>query len=290
MNILITGAGGLLGHEVCQKLIKHHSITVLASETLKQVDSTIRYFVCDLSHDFDEDQLPKDIDVIIHLAQSPYYREFPQRVDHVFKVNCAATAKLLAFAAAHNVKHFIYTSTGSVYEPYTTAMEESSQLTPGSFYANSKLIAERLFAPYESYFKITVLRLFFLYGPHPEKKQTIINNLLHRLLKNEEISIDGQKGGLRFVPTLTTDIAFCIEQVIAQGITGTINLASPEALYIEEVVNIMADKLNVTPNIKRNFDKSAISIIPNLEKMKSLLPNVRFTPFIEGVSSLLNIN
>ncbi len=287
MNILITGAGGLLGHEVCQNLLKHHQLTILTREAPKTANPSINYFVCDLSQDFNTDEFPKNIDVIVHLAQSPFYREFPNRADHVFNVNCAATAKLLAFAAAQNVKHFIYTSTGSVYEPYDTSMEESISITPNSFYANSKLIAERLFAPYETYFKISVLRLFFLYGPHPDKKQTVINNLLQRLQEHQEITIDGKQGGLKFVPTLTKDVARCIEQVITLGITGTINIANPEAICIEELVNIMANKLGVTPNIKRNMENEAMTIVPNLDKMQAALPNVKFTPFAEGMLSLL---
>jgi UDP-glucose 4-epimerase len=287
MNILITGAGGLLGHEVCQTLLKQHALTVLARALPQENHQGIRYLTCDLSQEFNVEQLPNDIDVIVHLAQSPFYREFPQRADHVFNVNCAATAKLLEYAAAHKVKHFIYTSTGSVYEPYQCSLEETNQVTPTSFYANSKLIAERLFAPYESYFKITILRLFFLYGPHPDKKQTIINNLLQRIQEQQEITIDGNKGGLKFVPTLTSDIAHCIEQVIEQGITGTINVANPQALHLEEAINIMADKLGVKPTIKHNLEKSAMSIIPNLEKMHTLLPNVKFTTFAEGVGRLI---
>lgn len=288
MKILITGGNGLLGYEVSRKLQDNHFLVSLTREISTRKEGKIEYLTCDLAADFAIDKLPSDVEAIVHLAQSPHYREFPHNVEHVFKVNCASTAKLLEYAAKIKVKHFIYTSTGSVYEPYSCEMKESSPTSPASFYANSKLIAERLFAPYKGYFNISILRLFFLYGPHPLNKQTVINNLWQRLRENQEITIDGEEGGLCFVPTLTTDVANCIAHILQKEITGTINIANPKALTIEEIVHIMADHLQVIPKITRFPKKCALTIIPNLETMHTLLPEMQFSSFSSGMRQLID--
>ena len=288
MKILITGSNGLLGSEVIRILSHDHQLITLVRTKPETFDPAIEYIVCDLSKAFDVALLPKHVDMIVHLAQSPHYKAFPNQADHVFRVNCDSTARLLSYAHAVGVKHFIFTSTGSVYEPYNTKLLESDPLSPTSFYANSKLIAERLLASYEKYFKITVLRLFFLYGPSTAPKDTLINMLVNRVKQGEEILIDGADGtGLQFVPTLTRDAAHCIRLIINKGLDGTFNFANPTALNLASIVKIIEAQLGVQAHIKYRPDMPAPTIIPNINKFINQARDFKFTSFDEGLKSLL---
>ena len=288
MKILVTGSNGLLGPEVIRALSNDHQLMVLMRSIPEKKDNAIEYITCDLSKVFDTTFLPKNIDIIVHLAQSPYYRDFPAQADHVFRVNCDATARLLDYARSVNVKHFIFTSTGSVYEPYENELLESTALAPTSFYANSKLIAERLLASYESYFKVTVLRLFFLYGPSITPKHTLINILVNRVEQGEEVLVDGSDGrGLRFVPTLTRDVADCIRLVIDKSLTGTYNLANPTESSLASTVEAIGDHLGVSAKIKYRPEISAPAIIPNVDKFMQHIGDFKFTLFDEGLKYLL---
>lgn len=288
MKILITGSNGLLGPEVVRVLSDDHQLMALIRIMPEVKNDAIEYIICDLSKVFDVALLPKKVDIIIHLAQSPYYRDFPHQADHVFRVNCDSTARLLDYARRADVKHFIFTSTGSVYEPYENELLESAPLAPTSFYANSKLIAERLLASYETYFKITVLRLFFLYGPSSTPKHTLINMLVNRVKQGEEVLADGVDGkGLRFVPTLTRDVAACIRLVIEKGLQGTFNIANPTESSLVSTVSAIGEQLGLQVNIKHRPEISAPTIIPNIDKFMQQTADFKFTPFDEGLKYLL---
>lgn len=288
MKILITGSNGLLGSEVTSVLSNDHQLLALMRTMPEKKSYAIEYSICDLSKAFDTTLLPKNVDIIVHLAQSPHYRDFPNQADHVFRVNCDSTACLLDYARLAGVKHFIFTSTGSVYEPYEHELLESVPLAPTSFYANSKLIAERLLASYETYFKVTVLRLFFLYGPSITPKHTLINMLVNRVKQGEEVLVDGVDGqGLQFVPTLTRDVANCIRWVIDKGLTGTYNFANPTKLSLVSVVEAIGEHLGVQAKIKYRPDTPASTIIPHMDKFMHHAPDFRFTSLDEGLKYLL---
>ncbi|MDF1684637.1 MAG: NAD(P)-dependent oxidoreductase [Legionellaceae bacterium] len=289
MKILITGSNGLLGPEVLHALSDNHQLIALMRATPEIKDDAIEYITCDLSQAFDVALLPKHVDIIVHLAQSPHYRDFPNQAEHVFRVNCDSTARLLDYARAAGVQHFIFTSTGSVYEPYERELLESAALAPTSFYANSKLIAERLLASYETYFKVTVLRLFFLYGPSVTPKHTLINMLVNRVKQGEEIVIDGADSqGLRFVPTLTRDVADCIQLVIEKDLVGIFNFANPTASSLAVIADMLGGQLGVQAKIKYRPDTPAPTIIPNLDKFMRHAGHFKFTPLDEGLKYLLD--
>ena len=288
MKILITGSNGLLGPEVMRALSHDHQLVALMRAMPEIKEDAIEYIVCDLSKTFDMALLPNQVDIIVHLAQSPHYRAFPKQADHVFRVNCDSTARLLEYAHKSGVKHFIFTSTGSVYEPYEDELLESAALAPTSFYANSKLIAERLLASYEAYFKITILRLFFLYGPSITPKHTLINMLVNRVKQGEEVLVDGADGkGLQFAPTLTRDVANCIRLVIDKDLLGTFNVANPTESNLVSTVEAIGEQLGVQANIKHRPDTPAPAIIPNVDKFMQHTGDFKFTPFDEGLKYLL---
>ena len=60
----------------------------------------------DLSNDFNIKILPKKIDVIYHLSQSYYFRNFPHSAIEVFNVNSFSTLKLLDYALKIGCKKF----------------------------------------------------------------------------------------------------------------------------------------------------------------------------------------
>ena len=287
MKVLVTGLGGLLGHAVEKRLTQCNQIISIVKSPPLFASPTIHYIVCDLSDDFDFHLLPPQIDVILHLAQSPNYRDFPNQSEDVFKVNCNSTLRLLNYAIAASAKHFIFTSSGNVYEPYLGCLDEERALAPVSFYANSKLVAERLILSFKQYFKVSILRLFCLYGESLSLKQTLINNLIDRVEYGQEVFIDGASGGMMFTPTYTVDIAVIIDRIIEERLEGVFNVANPEVISIEHAVNSIASCLGKTALLSRYPNKTAVSIIPKVDKVLSYFNDFTFTPFKQGLVELL---
>ena len=78
-EILVTGASGLCGHSCCKLLLeKGYSVYAIVKSRTTQLVSGVKPVVMDLTDEWNEKVMPSKVDVILHLAQSPYFREFPQ--------------------------------------------------------------------------------------------------------------------------------------------------------------------------------------------------------------------
>ena len=168
MRILLTGGTGFLGGRVVERLADDHELFGLARRAGN--DPRVEWIDHDLAEPLRATELPDSIDTVAHLAQSRRYREFPEGASDVVAVNVRATADLLEWARGAGAARFVFTSTGSVYDPGEMAREDDP-LAPRrggaalSHYVNSKLAAEALVASYTAVFAVTVLRPFWIYGP-----------------------------------------------------------------------------------------------------------------------------
>ena len=117
MNILVTGANGLLGRNLVEILSKEHKIYALIRNKNKlnfAINKNIYLIENDLVN-IDLGVLPKDVDVVYYLAQSDRFREFPEGVDDIITVNIQAPNILAKWSIKNGVRKFIYTSSGGVY-------------------------------------------------------------------------------------------------------------------------------------------------------------------------------
>ncbi len=99
-SILITGINGLLGKSLSQRLASlGMKVTgIVRKQSESSVTTQLRFIEMDLSSAWSEDKLPSSCDVIIHLAQSPHFRDFPNSALDVFKINIESPARLLDYA------------------------------------------------------------------------------------------------------------------------------------------------------------------------------------------------
>ena len=107
------------------------------------------------------------------MAQSNYYKDFPNSAIDIFGVNIASTASLLDYARMAEAKIFIYTSTGGLYgssEFYHKETQIPLLNLDNNFYFSSKSCSEVLIHNYRHIFKTVIFRPFFIYG---ETKQDI---------------------------------------------------------------------------------------------------------------------
>lgn len=280
MKILITGSTGFLG----SRLKSHLSdLDVLALN--RRGDQKHGLGPIDLSQAPDLHDLPK-VDVVVHLAQSRRYREFPQGIEDMIGVNVDATVKLLEYARACGVKQFIFASTGSVYSPENQVLYENQMLRPSTAYPASKFAAEVLMEPYRQFFNIACLRLFFLYGPGQEGM--LIPNLVNNIRSGSSISLQGENGFL-FCPTYIDDVADVFVETIRKEIDGTFNVASPEVISLKAVASQIANILGVSVDFKYEQGKSPLEFRPALDQVREWYPIDEFRSFSAGIASTLEM-
>jgi hypothetical protein len=146
-SVLITGSAGFIGRRVADRWEQGSLGRVRFGWSAR------RGF--DLSVAGWTRGLPGDgADVVVHLAQSRRYREFPEGADDMFRVNVAATSELLEWSRTHGVGRFLFASTGTIYAPGPGKLAESAECRPGSMYAATKLAAELLIQRYAGLFDV----------------------------------------------------------------------------------------------------------------------------------------
>lgn len=147
MTILLTGYKGFIGSNLCKTLSNHTIIGVDLKDGNNILDSNYINALFEFYH----------FDAVIHLAAIAGVGYSVEHSEEVLTNNIIGFDVLAKAAIKHNVKHFIYASSSSVYG------DDGTQKSP---YAVSKATNELQAAMYSnlSYMKFTGLRFFTVYG------------------------------------------------------------------------------------------------------------------------------
>lgn len=286
MNILVTGANGFIGKNLCVELSKEYKVFALVRNPSKASQSTN---IINIAHDFtqplNKSALPSKIDAVIHLAQSNQYRNFPDGMPDMVAVNLLGLTDILNFAKDTGCEYFVNFSSGSVYDPSKEDQSESADVNPQSAYPLTKYVSEKLVNLYSGYFKTLNLRLFFPYGPGQEGM--LIPNLVNSVKSANPIGVQGDEGGLELCPIYISDVISVCEKLLNQQVTGVLNVGGIEQLRMETIGNEIGKALNKPANF--NIDSTATPALfrPSLAKMQELLGDHQFTTFSEGIERVV---
>jgi UDP-glucose 4-epimerase len=175
MRILITGIAGFIGSKIAEEAIRR-GYEVIGVDDLSQgfrsnVPSDCKFIHGDLTDISTINDLPKDIDYILHLAgQSSGEISFDDPVLDLEK-NAVSTLKLINYGIEIKAKRLIYASSMSVYGvTQDVAVNESNACKPLSCYGVGKLAAENYLEIYKDQLPYTTFRMFNVYGPGQDLK------------------------------------------------------------------------------------------------------------------------
>lgn len=274
MKILVTGASGLLGMQLVNKLRQDHNIiALLNNNTSNQIEmsKTLRVLKCDLSS-LDTKDLPKDIDFIYYLAQSNQHKDFPGGAKDMFNLNISSPFKLINWAINNKVKGFVFASSGGVYKTSNEPVKEVFQINaniPNGFYLDSKLSSEILLRNFSSFFNTFIIaRPFFIYGKN-QKKTMLIPRLINSVKNKKEIFLS-KNGGININPINVLDAALVFSNMVNLKGEMIINIAGNEIVSIEKLSKMIGEKLNIPPIFKKSKSYQADLIADNSVMAKIL--------------------
>lgn len=186
MRILVTGAAGLIGSGIAQRLAGEHEVV--------GVDLRLGEMVDILADCFDVAEWgPRvgAIDAIVHVAALHAPHVGLRSAEDFNRANVEATDRLLNFAHTAGEKRFVFTSTTSLYghalEPDGQAawIDEQVEPLPRDIYDETKLEAERLVASAGSSLTCTSLRMSRCF---PERAEPMAAYRLYRGIDRRDVA------------------------------------------------------------------------------------------------------
>jgi len=278
MRILLTGGSGFVGSHLVPRLAERaHELFCVHRAAQAQAGEAL---VWDGADKLPKRNFPANIDAVIHLAQSRVFRNFPTDASEMFDINVRMTAELLHWAAEAGVKQFVLASSGAVYEPFIGLLQEDSALAPKSFLGATKLAAEVLARPYATMFNLSVLRLFFPYGPG--QRDRLIPDLIRRVRTRQAVHLGEDGEGLQFAPIFIDDVVSSFSECVEKGWTGTFNVTTAERVSIRRATSLIAEFLH-EPTHYETVKQPAIIIDPDVSLLAERMDITRFTRFADGL-------
>ena len=194
MNILLTGSDGFIGSHLFHQLKEEHDVIGF---DLKN------------GHDILNSELPKDIDLVIHLAGLSGVKDSLNRPTDYWKTNVIGTQRL--FEHYENTR-IIYASSSTAHEPWKNP------------YAMSKYSMEQLF-----HINSLGLRFTTVYGPGARKDMLIPQILKGRV---NYINVNHSRDFIH-----VNDVVSAVEKVMHIDLRGVIDIGTGESHKLVDIVD-----------------------------------------------------
>ncbi len=295
-KILITGSSGTIGTRLFEKLIENGYDVIGFDRNLNIWNSHLNKLtvIGDLLKKEDIDRLPRDFDLIIHLAANARVYDLVLLPDLALE-NIVTTYNILEFARKNDIRNFIFSSSRETYGNLKKVILKEGDVDIQhceSPYAASKLSDEALIYSYAKCYNLDyiVFRFSNVYGMY-DKSNRFFPLIIREMKKNENIAIYGKDKFLDF-----TYIDDCVGGVI-RGIENfdkargnTFNLASGHSHSLVDVAHIVKKILKSKSKIliKKNRCGEVIRFTADISMAKKVLNYNTKTSIEEGVKISVN--
>ena len=282
LRVVVTGASGFLGRRVVQRLsdaqdvlaVRRRGGAAVAGVTLVRGDLGAGWTAA----------LPERADVVVWLAQSRRYREFPDGAEDMFGVNVVALFEVLEWARRSGVRRFFYASTGSVYAPGAGPFAEDAPVAAATFYAATKLGGEQLARQYAGFFEVVIGRIFAMYGPG--QADMAMARIIDAAAAGQPVRLRGGIG-MELTPLYVDDAAGIVAGLIEVPLPENplvVNLAGPDVTTLAAVAAeaAAASGSRVEPVTEPG---EPARLTADTRRLRALLPTLAFHELAAGIAA-----
>ena len=243
---LITGTSGFIGRKVLN-LLKKKNINILASYKENKIQKTrnINPIKFDIKN-FKYETIKKfSIKSLIHLAW-PNLDDFND-ISHQKSI-LIQQKKFLKKIIENGCKNLIISGTCYEYGLINGKIKESTKTKPISSYGKGKdSLRKYIFQLQKKYkFKLTWLRIFFIYGINPRRKT--LTNILIKSKKNRKVIVLNSKIERDYLDVDFVADTF-VKILFEDKNFGIINLCSGKKIPLKSLVHILKRKFKITPKV-----------------------------------------
>ncbi len=234
-------------------------------------------------------ELPRDLDVVVHLAAKAGVRPSIEAPVAYEEANVRTTVALLEHARRVGVRQFVFASSSSVYgvNPRVPWREDDLDLRPISPYAATKLAGEGFGHVYHHLYGIrfVALRFFTVYGPR-QRPDLAIHKFARLMREGKPIPFYGD-GGTRRDYTFVRDTVQGIRAAMDYDRSGfeIVNLGNDRTVSLAELVATLEEAMDIRANLDRRPEQPGDVPITwaDVDKARRLLGYRPETPFADGV-------
>ena len=314
MKVLVTGGAGYIGSHFV-KILHENNVDCVVLDNLSRghkeaVPENVPLEVVDL---LNADSVKKvfekySIDAVVHFAAFAYVGESVEDPKIYYRNNVVGSFNLINACVEAGVKHFVFSSTCSLYgNPQNIPISEEQPTNPINPYAQTKLIIENMLRDFESAYgiKSVCLRYFNAAGadfdaqigeshdPEPHLIPIVINTALG---KREKVSIFGNDYDTEDGTCIRDYIHIndlgdahlkALEYLKNGGSSQVINLGTGEGNSVKEIIDsaVMVTGKQIKIEIVDRREGDPAILIADNKKAKELLgwqPKYKLTEIMES--------
>lgn len=286
--ILVVGGAGFIGSHMVLALQEAGLKPVVLDNLSKghrDAVSDVELIVADMADKKQVDALfaSRHFSAVMHFASFIEVGESVQFPAKYYQNNVAATLNLLDVMLAHNVKHFIFSSTAAVYgEPQYSPIDEAHPIAPINPYGKSKWMVEEIIKDYAKSdgLRYAILRYFNAAGAHPsgqlrerhEPESHLIPLVLQTAKgKRERITVNGRDYATVdgtcvrdyvHVSDLCSAHLLALEALFNNGSNIICNLGTGQGFSVQQVIDVArkvtGQPINVVEGKRRAGDPAVL--------------------------------
>jgi len=306
-TVLVTGGAGFIGSNLTDSLLAENDYEVICLDNfndfydpdqkhrnIEAAKKNPRFKLLEgdiCNSDFLKNNLPPDIDIIVHIAARAGVRPSILNPHLYADTNVFGTINLLEFARENNIRQFVFSSSSSVYgiNPNFPWAESDHVLDPISPYAATKVACELLGHTYSYLYNIRfiALRFFTVFGPR-QRPDLAIYKFYKNIMEDKPIPFFGDGSTSRDY-TFVDDIVKGIKAAMQYDKSNyeIINLGNNHSITLTELLKAIEkvagkkailEKLPAQPgDVPHTF--------ANIEKAKRLLGYNPSTDINSGIEA-----
>jgi UDP-glucose 4-epimerase len=289
-KILITGAAGLIGRELCNQLSPYNDVTAVDNnqrfqnyrpESCLYIKSNLKDYLTDAVNNFD---------VIYHLAATNGTTHFYSHPNDVLRNNTTLDLAMFKFAESNSNSKLVYASSSEVVAgtnifptPEVTDISIDNIHNARWSYMLPKALAENYL--FNSQINFLIIRFFNVFSEHTGAGH-FVRDVVDKI-KDSKFELIGAEETRSFCyVTDAVNAMIRIESLVSRDI---VNIGSDEEIKIIDAATLISDALGVTVDCWKTLPGNIGSVArrcPDISKLRILYPDFSPRSFKETISSI----
>jgi nucleoside-diphosphate-sugar epimerase len=296
MKILVTGASGLLGAEICRQLKQEDGNEVWAVDNHsrgKVTPECDKFLELDLTNGASYEQLPTDFDYIYHYAAINGTSNFYERPNQVMWTNMVTDFNMfeLATMCGEKLQKFVYASSSEIVsDDPVSPVPEHTDITIKNIhnarwsYRLPKICSENFL--FNSKIPFVICRYFNVYGDNSKAGHFVADQITK--IKSGVFEVTGPEETRSFC-----HVEDAVRATIHVGIAvknDVVNIGNDREITIVAATQIIGAALGHTnPVWITSPGKAGSTAIrrPDISKLKSILKDYRPITFEAGIEKII---